>query len=289
MRSKLFVPGSRPELFTKAFNGPADAVSLDLEDSVSPGQKQQARQNIAAWLERTKDDPGLRNGKTVIVRVNASDSPHHQEDLDVCVHPGVDLINLPKPSSVEDVRKVSAAIARREARLSMASDIGLLLNIETPRSLRMAAELAAADGRVAGLQLGLADLFEPAGISRHERAAIEQAMFHLSLAASEAGVYAYDAAFANIKDAEGFVQEAELARRMGFIGKSCIHPGQVALANSAFQPTEQEIDFARRVVSSAEQAQAEGQGVCVVDGKMIDAPFVQRARSLLAAAGGPHG
>lgn len=289
MRSKLFVPGSRPELFTKAFNGPADAVSLDLEDSVSPGQKQQARQNIAAWLERMKDDPGLRNGKTVIVRINASDSAHHQEDLDVCVHPSVDLINLPKPSGVEDVRKVSAAITQREARLSTASDIGLLLNIETPRGLRMAAELAAADGRVAGLQLGLADLFEPAGISRHERAAVEQAMFHLSLAASEAGVYAYDAAFANIKDAEGFVQEAELARRMGFIGKSCIHPGQVALANSAFQPTEQEIDFARRVVSSAEQAQAEGQGVCVVDGKMIDAPFVQRARSVLAAAGGPHG
>lgn len=283
MRSKLFVPGSRPELFPKAFAGPADAISLDLEDAVSPDQKPQARQNVAAWLERLRTEPGLRNGKTVIIRINASDTPYQQDDLDACVSPGVDIINLPKPSSTEDVRQVSAAIAQRENRLSTTSDIGLLLNIETPRSLRMAAELAMADPRVAGLQLGLADLFEPAGIDRYERSAVEQALFLTSLAASEAGVYAYDAAFADIRDGEGFLREAELARRLGFIGKSCIHPSQVVLANTVFQPSAQEIDFARRVVAAADQAQAQGQGVCVVDGKMIDAPFVLRARNILAS------
>lgn len=289
MRSKLFVPGSRPELFIKAFMGPADAISLDLEDSVSPDQKQQARQHVAAWLERLRNEPDLRNGKTVIVRINASDSPCHQEDLDVCVHPCVDLINLPKPVNAEDVRHVSASITQREARLALDANIRLLLNIETARSLRMAAELAGADARVAGLQLGLADLFEPAGISRHESSAVEQAMFQTRLAASEAGVYAYDAAYADIKNTEGFRHEAELARRMGFIGKSCIHPSQIVLANTAFQPTEQEIDFARRVIAASEQAQKQGQGVCVVDGKMIDAPFIARAHSILATAGRLNG
>jgi citrate lyase subunit beta/citryl-CoA lyase len=263
MRSKLFVPGSRPELFSKAFAGPADAVSLDLEDSVSTEQKEQARRNIVDWLERLNQEPELRNGKTVIIRINGHDTPYCQDDLAACVRPGVDLINVPKPSSPAQVR--------------------LLLNIETPQALRHAAALATADARVRGLQLGLADLFEPAGIARHEQAAIEQAMFLTRLAAAEAGVYAYDAAFSDIADADGFRREAALARRMGFIGKSCIHPSQVALANDAFMPTDQEIALAQRIVEAANRAREQGQGVCVVDGKMIDAPFVQRASAILGA------
>lgn len=284
MRSKLFVPGSRPELFAKAFAGPADAISLDLEDSVSPEQKDQARQNIAAWLDRLLHDPALRNGKTVIIRINAYDTPYHQDDLAVCVRAGVDLINLPKPGSPEQVREVSSAIARLEAQHTPQPHVGLLLNIETPRALRLAADLASADERVRGLQLGLADLFEPAGIARHERAAVEQAMFMTRLAAAEAGVFAYDAAFSDIKDTDGFREEAALARRLGFMGKSCIHPSQVVLANEAFLPTAQEVAFAQRVVDAADRAREQGQGVCVVDGKMIDAPFVQRAYAILAAA-----
>src|SRR5690606_27427568 len=107
--------------------------------------------------------------------------------------------NLPKPLAPEQVRAVSAEIAQRASQFAVCPNIGLLLNIETPRALRLAADLAAADPRVCGLQLGLADLFEPAGIARRERAAIEQAMFLTRLAAAEAGVYAYDAAFADIK------------------------------------------------------------------------------------------
>ena len=166
----------------------------------------------------------------------------------------------------------------------MVQPVGLLLNIESPRALRDAAALAAAHPAVAGLQLGLGDLFEPAGIDRREPAAVQQAMFALRLAAAEAGVFAYDSAFANIEDEAGFRAEAELARRLGFLGKSCIHPRQVPLANAAFRPTDAEIAHARRVVQAAGQAEAQGVAAFVVDGRMIDGPFLRRAESVVRLA-----
>jgi citrate lyase subunit beta/citryl-CoA lyase len=150
--------------------------------------------------------------------------------------------------------------------------------------LRRAFELATAHVRVKGLQLGLGDLFEPLGIARRETAAIQQAMFALSMAAGEAGVFAYDSAFADIRDQAGFRTEALLARSLGFIGKSCIHPSQIALANEVFQPTPDEITHAQRVVEAAAEADAAGRGAYVVDGKMIDGPFVARARAIVAQA-----
>jgi len=162
--------------------------------------------------------------------------------------------------------------------------IGLLLNIETPTALRTAAELALAHPRVAGLQLGLGDLFEPLGIARREPSAIRQAMFAVRIAAGEAGVYAYDGAFANIRDAEGYRAEAMLARDLGFLGKTCIHPSQIAIANEVFRPTDEEIAHARKVVEAAREADAKGVGAYVVDGKMIDIPFVIRARAIVESA-----
>jgi citrate lyase subunit beta/citryl-CoA lyase len=162
--------------------------------------------------------------------------------------------------------------------------LGLLLNIETPTALRTAHALAAADPRVAGLQLGLGDLFEPLGIARNDASAVRQAMFAVRMAAGEAGVFAYDAAFADIQNQAGFSAEAQQARQLGFIGKSCIHPSQVALANAVFRPDDAEIAHALRVVEAARKADAQGVGAYVVDGKMVDAPFVRRAEAVLATA-----
>jgi len=119
---------------------------------------------------------------------------------------------------------------------------------------------------------------------RREPQAIAQSMFALRMAAGEAGVFAYDGAFADIRDADGYRAEAELARRLGFLGKSCIHPSQVALANAVFRPSDEEIAHAVRVVEAARDADARGVGAYVVDGKMIDPPFVLRARALVASA-----
>ncbi len=281
MRSKLFVPGSRPELFDKALQGPADALSFDLEDSVAEDRKHEARAALRTLLRA-----GVPAGcdKTLIVRVNALDTPHFDEDVAAVVQPGLHMLNLPKPESADAVRAAAAAIGRAERANGVTRPVQLLINIETPRALRIAHELAAAHPRVAGLQLGLGDLFEPLAIGRRQSQAVFQAMFAVRLAAGEAGVFAYDAAFADIRDAEGFSAEARQARALGFIGKSCIHPSQVALANEAFQPTAQEIEAALRVVEAARNAAAAGVGAYVVDGRMVDAPFVRRAEAVVATA-----
>lgn len=281
MRSKLFVPGSRPELFDKALAGAADALSFDLEDAVLESRKAEARQILGAWLKRPE---ATASGKTLIVRVNARDTPHFAADVAAVVQAGVHLLNLPKTESVDDVHAAAQALEAAERANGVVQPLGLLLNIESPRALRRAAELAAAHPRVAGLQLGLGDLFEPLQIDRHNPAALAPVWLQLRLAAGEAGVFAYDGAYAQVNNPAGFQAEAEAARRFGFLGKSCIHPSQVALANAAFQPSADAIARAQRVVAGAAAAQAQGSGATLVDGAMVDAPFLQRARQLLADA-----
>ncbi|WP_454907639.1 HpcH/HpaI aldolase/citrate lyase family protein [Variovorax gossypii] len=283
MRSKLFVPGTRPELFAKALDSAADGICLDLEDAVSEARKDEARDCVRQLLAGVDAKAA---GKTLIVRVNAMDTPHFEHDIAAVAMPGVQLINLPKPDSPAHVQAAAEAIERAERTHGVTSPIGLLLNIETPSALRMASQLALAHPRVKGLQLGLGDLFEPLGIARRAPEAIQQAMFAVRIAAGEAGVYAYDSAFADIRDAEGFRAEAKLARNLGFLGKTCIHPSQVAIANEVFLPTDDEIAHACKVVEAAREADAKGIGAYVVDGKMIDIPFVLRARAIVESARG---
>jgi len=285
MRSKLFVPGSRPELFTKALSGPADGLSFDLEDAVRPEKKGDARAALAAFLS---SDEVKRSDKTIVVRINPLGSDYFMDDLKAMVCDRIDVINLPKPESVEDIQKVSELITQveQEKRLERGGrrPIGLLVNIETPRALRMAHEFAAAHERVMGLQLGLGDLFEPYGINRRETVAVYNAMYQVAMAAHEAGVQAYDTAFTNVADKEGFIAEARMARNLGFSGKSCIHPSQVEPANEVFRPSQAEIEFAVKVVQAEEQAKEASVGAYMVDGKMIDGPFVDRARNILKIA-----
>jgi citrate lyase subunit beta/citryl-CoA lyase len=281
MRSKLFVPGVRPELFAKALAGDADALSFDLEDSVPEARKGEARESVAGFVQSA---PLLATAKIVVVRVNAVDTPHLAADLAAVARTGVDLINLPKVESAQDVLAAVALLEKAEAANGVARPIGLLANIETPRGLRLAAEIASAHPRVAGLQLGLADLFQPFGIDRRDPANVHATLYAVRMAAAEAGVFAWDAAFADIGDADGFRAEAGMARRLGYVGKSCIHPSQVALANQAFQPDAEEIAAARRIVAAAREAGAAGRGAFLVDGRMVDLPFLKRAEAILASA-----
>jgi citrate lyase subunit beta/citryl-CoA lyase len=216
------------------------------------------------------------------------DTPHFEQDIAQCVRAGLDIINLPKPHSPEAVRHAVAAIERAERQNGINLDgkrpIRILLNIETTHALRTAYDLASAHPRVSGLQLGLADLFEPISVSRKEIFAVQYAMMQIKLAAAEAGVDAYDAAFADIKNTEGFQQEAGFAARLGFAGKSCIHPSQVAMANEAFRPSEAAIAHALRILEAAKEADSKGLGAYVVDGKMIDPPFYKSAVKLVENA-----
>lgn len=279
MRSKLFVPGARPELFAKALAGDADALSFDLEDSVPEAGKEAARQAIAGFLT----DPALAaSSKCVIVRTNAPDSPHFAADLAAMAQPRVDLLNIPKLETAAQVQAIAAALEAAEAANGISRPIGLLLNVETPAGLRRAAELAAAHPRVAGLQLGLADLFAVNGVARTP-ANVHAALFALKMAAAQAGVFAYDSAWPNVSDQDGFQTEAGLARDLGFLGKSCIHPKQVAWANAVFSVSEQRLDEARRIVAAAAAAETSGRGAFLFEGRMIDTPFLRQAQMLLAA------
>ncbi|UDG73812.1 CoA ester lyase [Achromobacter sp. 77] len=278
MRSKLFVPASRPELFDKALASEADALSFDLEDAVAPSRKPAARQALADWL----GSPAFRaaqseHPKKIIVRVNAADTSYFPEDVDALGGLPIDMVNLPKVESADALREAAA----RAAQAGFEGE--LLVTVETPQALARAAELAAAHPRVAGLQLGLADLFEPLGIDRYQPETLRAVMLALRLGAGCAGKYAMDAAYARVRDGEGFRAEAQLARSLGFLGKSCVHPSQVAIANEVFGFSAEEIGAAERIVAASE-AQA-GVGAFLLDGKMIDAPFVRRARDVLLAAG----
>lgn len=281
MRSKLFVPASRPELFPKALAGDADALSFDLEDAVQESRKVDARGTLEAFLRQASEGPP---GKILIVRVNGPTTPHFEADLRAVAWPAVDMINLPKPESAEDVRVAAAALARVEAERRIGRPIGILANIESPRGLRLALEIATAHPRVVGLQLGLGDLFEPYGIDRADARAVHAMQLTVRVAAAEAGVWACDTVYGMVSDPGGFTREAEAARRLGFIGKSCIHPTQVPLANAVFRPSDAEIAAALRVVEAARGAERSGVGAFLVDGRMIDIPFVKRAEAILGAA-----
>ena len=276
MRSKLFVPASRPELFAKAAAGEADALSFDLEDAVPPAKKAEARDALAAHL----GGPAPGGGKTVVVRVNAVGTGLFAEDLRAVAGPNTHLVNLPAVEDPSAVREAADLLDR----LPGADHVRLLINIETPKGLRRAAELAGAHPRVAGLQTGYADLFEPCGIDRRDEAALAHVRLLVRLAAAEAGLPAYDAAFGAVKDRDGYRAECEAARRHGFAGKTCIHPSQVAIANQAFLPSPAEIAWARRILEAAAEAEARGIGAVLVDGQMIGLPFLTRARATLALA-----
>jgi citrate lyase beta subunit len=281
MRSKLFVPASRPELFAKALAGDADAISFDLEDAVRESRKAEARRVLRDFLRQSSPRPG---GKIVIVRVNGPTTPHFEADLAAVAGPVVDMINLPKPESADDVRAAADALARCERANGVERPIGLLPNIESPRGLRLAAEIARAHPRVVGLQLGLGDLFEPSGIDRADAQAVHAMQLAVRLAAAEASIWACDTVYGTVSDPDGYTREATAARRLGFVGKSCIHPTQVPLANAVFRPTDGEIAAARRVVEAAQGAERDGVGAFLVDGRMIDVPFIKRAESILGAA-----
>lgn len=280
MRSKLFVPASRPELFTKALSSTADAISFDLEDAVEEGQKGLARQSLIDFFKTSQ----AQTTKAIVVRINAAETAHYAADLEAVVCPAVQIINLPMVESVTAIRDLSARIGKLEADRRLTRSIGILVNIESPRGLRHAAELALADPRVVGLQIGFGDLFGPYGVESGEPSATQVVRVLVKMAAAEAGIEAYDGAYVDIANPDGFTLDAQAAYRLGFAGKSCIHPSQVGLANAVFRPSDHQIQQALRVVQAAQDNLARGVGAFVVDGQLVDGPLITRAERTVALA-----
>lgn len=280
IRSKLFIPGSRPELFPKAFLSAADALSFDLEDAVLASHKAEARDNLRDYL----DGAANTESKVIIVRVNSLTSEYFLDDVATLAGSAIDVINLPKAESSDDVHRAIEAISKAEILAGCSNPKGILANIETPKGLRLAFEIASADPRVIGLQLGFTDFSAVCGISNQNKIALNAVRLGIRLAAAEAGIPSYDGAFVDVKNLEAFRVDAQEARDLGFAGKSCIHPSQIAIANELFAPTADEVQRAASIITAAEAASQAGRGAFLHDGKMVDLPVLMRAKEVIRLA-----
>lgn len=262
-RSFLFVPGDRPDRFAKADACGAEAVILDLEDSVTAERKPQARENICAWLSP---------GHPAYVRVNGQRTDWFADDIAaVAARPGLRGIVLPKADDPKRLAEIAAQLP---------AGVPLIPIIESAAAVWHVRAIAAVTG-VERLALGSMDLALELGIDGQP----EQLLYTRSrmvLAAHAAGILPpLDGVTVAIEDLEQLRADVEHARRLGFGGKLCIHPKQVAIVNEGFRPPAAQVAWARRVLAAAEAA---GHGAFRLDGEMIDRPAIDRARLILDRA-----
>ena len=280
-RSMLFLPGNTPNIIVNGDALGADNVILDLEDAVSPDQKDAARILVRNAIKAI----GFDNVE-LTVRINSLDTPYWKDDLEEVVPLSPDLIMPTKVNSAQDVLTLDAAIAGIEKKSGL--DVGtvkLIPLIETAQGLENAASIAAACPRVAAIFLGAEDLTADLRCPRtKEGTEIFYARSRMVSAARAAGVDVYDTPFTDVNDDEGIVRDAQFARSMGFTGKACISPRHVRAVNEAFSPTQKEIDYAYEVLEAIRQAKEQGRGAISLHGKMIDKPIVLRAEQTIAMA-----
>jgi len=281
-RSMLFVPGNAPSMLRDAHIYGPDSVMFDLEDAVSPREKDAARHLVFRAL-RDYDYAGVER----IVRINGLDTPHGLEDIAAVVAGGVDAVRLPKTDSPQDIIAVERAVEAAEKRFGRPSgSVKLVAAIESARGILSVREIATASARLVAIAIGAEDFVTDMHTTRSpDGIELLAARSMIVLAARAAGIMAIDTVFTGVDDPEGFLREVRLAKQLGFDGKSVIHPSQIALAHSVYTPTAEEIAKARRVMAAAADAEAKGSGVISLDGKMIDKPIVERAVRVLALAG----
>src|SRR5690606_905756 len=273
-RSVLYIPGSKERALEKARELDCDAVIFDLEDAVAPDEKANARALLARVLAEA--DFG---GRALIVRVNGLDTGWGHADATAfasAIRAGakVDAILVPKVSAAADLDAVAALVP----------DVPLWAMMETALGMLNAAAIAA-HPRLEGLVMGTNDLARELGSRfRPDRLAMQAALGLCLLAAKAHGRIIVYGVYDAFKDDAGLLAECEQGRAMGFDGKTLIHPAQLAIANAAFAPSEAEIDLARRQIAAFEEAKAAGQGVAVVDGRIVENLHVVTARQALARA-----
>ena len=280
-RSMLFLPGNNPNMLINGNCLGADAVIFDLEDAVSPDEKDAARILVRNTM-RYMDFRGCE----IIVRINSIDTPYWQKDLDAILPYGPGLILLPKTGSAADVLAADQYMTQVEEKLGMATGtVGLMPLIETAMGVENAFAIASATGRVKALFLGAEDLTADLQCKRtKEGREIEYARTRLVMAARAAGVDVYDTPFTDVNDDEGIEVDALLAKSLGFSGKASISPRHVDVINRVFSPTMAEIDYAYEVMEAIALAKQQGKGAIALRGKMIDAPIVMRAQRTIAMA-----
>ena len=286
LRSMLFVPGDSDRKLAKGAESPADALILDLEDSVAPDRTEVARGMVRAYLAARPK----RERQQLWVRINPLATPKALPDLAAVVGGAPDGIVLPKPDSAAETVLLDHYLTALEAREGLPHGRIRILPVatETPASVFNLGTYAGSSARLAGLTWGAEDLPAALGASTNKAPSGGYA-FPYELARSlclagavAADVQPIDTVYTDFRDQQGLAQDARAARQMGFTGKMAIHPAQVETINASFTPDEQEVAFARRVVDAF--AASPGTGVVGLDGKMLDMPHLKQANRLLALA-----
>lgn len=268
-RSVLYIPASNERALDKARSLPVDAIIFDLEDAVAAEEKKNARETLAAALAQ-----GGYGERVRIVRINGLDTPWGHDDAEAVREMDADVVLLPKVGAAADVDALAA----------ITGDLPIWAMMETPRGMLHAAEIAA-HPLMTGFVMGTNDLAKDLLTRfRHDRLPLVTSLGLCLLAARAEGLVIVDGVYNAFRDDDGLAAECRQGRDMGFDGKTLIHPAQVEIANAAFAPSPEEIDLARRQIAAFEEVAAKGQGVAVVDGKIVENLHVATARELLAKA-----
>ncbi len=280
-RSMLFVPGSNAAMISNTFIYKPDSIMFDLEDAVALKEKDSARILVAHALQH----PLYQEIETV-VRVNPLDSEFGLADLNAVVRAGVDVVRMPKTETAQDVIDMDREITEIEK--VCGREVGstkMLAAIESPLGITQANQIATASKRLIGIALGAEDYVRNLKTERSPEG-IELLFARCSIlqAARAAGIQAFDTVYSNANNEEGFLAEAALIKQLGFDGKSLINPRQIELLHNLFAPTQKDVDQARRIIDAAEEAERNGLGVVSLNGKMIDAPIIDRAKLVLERA-----
>ncbi|WP_147107917.1 CoA ester lyase [Tateyamaria sp. syn59] len=269
LRSVLYIPGSKPRALDKARGLPVDAIIFDLEDAVSIEEKESARATLAEALAQGGYGARLR-----IVRINGFDTKWGRDDAQAAKEMGADAILLPKVNSPADL----------DALAEITGDTPLWAMMETPLGMINAPAIGA-HPKLQGMVMGTNDLAKELQTRfRPDRLPLQTGLGLCLLAAKAHGCAIVDGVYNAFKDEDGLKIECDQGRDMGFDGKTLIHPAQVDIANAAFSPSEAEIDLARRQITAFEEVEASGQGVAVVDGRIVENLHIVTARETLAKA-----
>jgi citrate lyase subunit beta/citryl-CoA lyase len=278
----LFLPGSNAAMLSTAFVYKPDSIMFDLEDAVSLREKDAARLLVFHTLRM----PFYRDsGIETVVRINPLSTPFGPKDLEAVVRAGVDVVRLPKTDTADDVLKLEAEVARIER--ACGREIGstkLMAAIESASGVVNAVAIATASQRLIGIALAGFDYVMDMQTERGDGTELFYARCAVLHAARFAKIDAFDVVFSDVNDDAGFLKEVELIKKLGFNGKSLINPRQIDLLHNAYAPTQEEVDYARRVVAAAEDGERQGLGVISLNGKMVDAPVIDHARVVLSRA-----
>ena len=275
-RSVLYMPGANARALEKSRTLPADGLIFDLEDAVAPDAKEKAREQILAAVKQ-----GGYGNREILIRTNGLNTPWGYDDLVAVAKAGSDAVLLPKVESAEVVRQAEAVLEAHGA----PSDLRIWCMMETPRGMLHAEEIADASPRLGGLVMGTSDLAKDLQAQHTAmRLPLITSLGLCMLAARAARIAILDGVFLDLNDHEGFVDSCRQGAELGFDGKTLIHPKQLEAANEVFGPSDEEVRLSRRIIEAYAAAEAEGKGVVVVDGKLIEKLHVDHAERVVALA-----